>query len=107
MRSTDWIDDEVCPAALAVAVDDDEARKALEHAKVAAERWDDELFNANRRFVPLPTVIDWPEFPERLCKDGQHVAVVLTLSPIRDSCQGFLYKNCLHLPRLTSCSQPD
>src|SRR5579859_5330994 len=40
----------------------EEARKALETARRAAERWDHQIFTANNHFVPLPTVIDWPEF---------------------------------------------
>jgi serine/threonine protein kinase/Tfp pilus assembly protein PilF len=40
----------------------DDARRALENAKLAAERWDNQVFTANSQFVPLPTVVDWPEF---------------------------------------------
>ena len=40
----------------------DEARKALETARLAAERWDDQIFTASRQFIPLPTTADWPEF---------------------------------------------
>jgi serine/threonine protein kinase/Flp pilus assembly protein TadD len=49
----------------------DEARKALETARLAAERWDNQVFTASSQFVPLPTVIDWWEFLwyyEEACK---------------------------------------
>jgi serine/threonine protein kinase/Flp pilus assembly protein TadD len=39
----------------------DDARKALETARLAAERWDNQVFNANT-YVPLPFLMDWPEF---------------------------------------------
>src|SRR5262249_14826606 len=31
-------------------------------ARLAEERWDKQVFTANRQFVPLPTVADWLEF---------------------------------------------